>query len=185
MPGTVFVRKKEDFNLRSQKKLPVDPLKPEQANNSLSYEAYCAELLADATHINSSSRTQKYSGAQFEIALIGFGDKQQLEKEMDSNIKVELPEFFEADMDAGFNWLDLAVSYGDKNALKYFRLRIQEDSFRQAFCEYCKHRPDNHLERHADISPGFFSGSLRQSSPNSRDYDRGTHNPAQSSTLRS
>ncbi|KTD46142.1 hypothetical protein Lqui_2632 [Legionella quinlivanii] len=162
MPNSERASEKRDFNLRSQKRTAAISVKSQQITESISYETYCAELLAEAIHVSEvyNGLTQ-CSGAQFKIALIGFGDRQQLEKQINPDLKVDLPEKFDVDMNAGFEWLDLAVSYGSKEAKKYFRLHIQESFFRQAFCEYRTHRADNHLEQLADIKPGFFNEKLK------------------------
>ncbi|MCE3043440.1 hypothetical protein [Legionella sp. 16cNR16C] len=163
MPSSERASEKRDFNLRSQKKNSAIAVKSEQIRQSISYDHFCAELLAEAKHVNETlNGIPLCSGAQFKIALIGFGDRQQLEMQINPDLKVDLPEKFEVDMNAGFDWLDLAVSYGSKEAKKYFRLHIQEPFFRQAYCEYRTHRSDNHLEQLADIKPGFFNESLKQ-----------------------
>ncbi|RAP36049.1 hypothetical protein B1207_10785 [Legionella quinlivanii] len=162
MPSSERASEKRDFNLRSQKKKSAIAVKSEQISQSISYDHFCAELLAEAKHVNETHNgIPQCSGAQFKIALIGFGDRQRLEMQINPDLKVDLPEKFEVDMNAGFDWLDLAVSYGSEEAKKYFRLHIQEPFFRQAYCEYRTHRADNHLEQLADRKPGFFNESLK------------------------
>ncbi|KTC76924.1 hypothetical protein [Legionella brunensis] len=118
---------------------------------SIPFQEYFEITLMQAKRIVTNSRgKQCYSGAQFEIALISFGDLDALKKEMDPKVTVDFSNvILECDWLAGFDWLDLSVGYGDKDAIKYFEKKLQDQSFYKAYILYKQEcRPDCALQDH-------------------------------------
>lgn len=120
----------------------------------ISFNEYLEMTLITARRISEvSPGKQRYSSAQFEMALIAFGDFNRLKLEMDDDIEVELPKEVECDWIAGFDWLDLAVSYGDEDAISYFKSNLQKKNFSTFYFEYkAEYRPDCALQSHEDMS---------------------------------
>ncbi|MCW8400360.1 hypothetical protein OQJ26_19240 [Legionella sp. PATHC038] len=131
---------------------PAKPAKP--AKRLISFKEYMEDTLVTAKRITEiSPGLQRYSGAQFEIALISFADLETLKKEMDVDLEVEFPELLELDWQAGFDWLDLAVHYGDEDAIKYFKDNMQKEVFAMNYHLYkTECRPDTVLQRHEHVS---------------------------------
>lgn len=91
------------------------------AKRLVSFEEYLQEILILARRIvEISPGKQRFTSAQFELALVSFGDLKALKTEMDPDINVQFPKL-ECDWLAGFDWLDLAVSYHDADAIDYFQ----------------------------------------------------------------
>lgn len=50
---------------------------------------------------------------------------------------------------AGFDWLDLAVHYGDEDAIEYFKNNMENEIFSTIYQKYKEHcRPDCALQYH-------------------------------------
>ncbi|RMX00611.1 hypothetical protein [Legionella jordanis] len=117
---------------------------------SLTVQEYLRETLIDAKRIQESKRgQQRYSGAQFELALYCFCDFTRLKQEMDSDLVVDFAsDMIKEDWGAGFDWLDLSVSHHDQEAIHYFKQKIAEDAiFLKAYHQYkTTIRPDCVLE---------------------------------------
>ncbi|MCW8407487.1 hypothetical protein OQJ13_00680 [Legionella sp. PATHC035] len=124
------------------------------AKRRISFQEYMEETLITAKRITeTSSGLQRYSSAQFEIALISFADFETLKKEMDDDLEVEFPDLLELDWQAGFDWLDLAVHYGDEDAIKYFKSNMQKEVFAKNYLLYKNEcRPDTALQLHEQLS---------------------------------
>ncbi|WED43096.1 hypothetical protein [Legionella cardiaca] len=119
------------------------------------FQEYLSDTLLEAKRIvEVASGKQRYTSAQFEIALISFADLETLKKEMDPKIKVDFSEAkLECDWLAGFDWLDLAVNYGDKDAIAYFKKRLKESGFYEAYKLYKDEcRPDCALQSYESSS---------------------------------
>ncbi|CEK12040.1 hypothetical protein [Legionella hackeliae] len=119
------------------------------AKRKLKYSEYLDEILILARRIGEvSPGKQLYSSAQFELALVSFGDLKALKKEMAPDIEVEFPEL-KSDWLAGFDWLDLAVSYHDEDAISYFQERLENKNFSKIYKQYKENcRPDCALQRY-------------------------------------
>jgi hypothetical protein len=119
------------------------------AKRKLTFNEYMQELMVLATHIKEvSSGLQRYTSAQFELALISFADLKELKKEMDTDVDVTLPPL-ECDFLAGFDWLDLAVSYNDPDAINYFMKNLNDAIFALAYKKYKNEcRPDCALQNY-------------------------------------
>ncbi|KTC88008.1 MULTISPECIES: hypothetical protein [Legionella] len=136
-------RSKQKDQLTSKISKSKQSSKPEIIE--ITFNDYFAEAIRDASRIrNISSRRQRYSGAQFEVALIQFADIKMLKTVMDKNVYVDFDSVdIQRDWTVGFDWLDLAVSYRDTHAIEYFQTRLEEDAFRSAYEDYKKEiRPD-------------------------------------------
>ena len=114
----------------------------------LTFEEYIEDTLIIAKRKVEGALGQRYTSAQFEIALVCFCDFNALKNEMDEDIEVIFPPL-SINYCAGFDWLDLAVSYYDADAIQYFQQRLQEPDFVKNYFEY-KHkvRPDCALQKH-------------------------------------
>ncbi|ASQ44815.1 hypothetical protein [Legionella clemsonensis] len=119
------------------------------AKQQLSFEDYLQETLILARRIvEISPGRQRFTGAQFELALVSFGDLKALKKEMDPTINVQFPPL-KCDWLAGFDWLDLAVSYCDKDAIAYFQEKLDNNTFYSVYNQYkTQVRPDCALRHH-------------------------------------
>ncbi|PWY54857.1 hypothetical protein DGG96_14640 [Legionella qingyii] len=112
----------------------------------ISFEEYLRNTLIIAKRIVSDSGKQRYSSAQLELALVAFADLTTLKQEMDDDIEVEFPEL-ECDWIVGFDWLDLSVSFGDEDAIEYFKSNMQRIDFSTQYEKYKKkYRPDCALQ---------------------------------------
>lgn len=116
------------------------------------FESYCAELLQDAsrvygkmTLITNTKIEQKYSDAQLQLAALSFGDIDYLKSVVEQEI--DFPNrLFSPNYNAGFDWLDSAVSHNDQDAINYFQNRFLEPHFYLAYQEYKQNsRPDCYL----------------------------------------
>lgn len=119
-------------------------------DRKLTYEKYCASLL----------RRAKESGSgQFEMALIGFADFENLKKLIatDYDYQVDFSAVSnEVEYSAAFDWLERAVLSEDEEAINYFQTRLQEHEFCKAYCLYIRHcRPDSSLVDYVDKPPGY------------------------------
>ncbi|WP_454780759.1 hypothetical protein [Legionella sp. WA2022007384] len=121
----------------------------------ISFEEYMRDTLLIAKRIVSDNGKQRYSSAQFEIALVSFADLVTLKQEMDDDIEVKFPKL-ECDWTPGFDWLDLAVHYGDPDAIAYFKDNMQRKDFSAAY-QYFKTyvRPDCDLELYEDKGKSY------------------------------
>ncbi|KTD15997.1 Uncharacterised protein [Legionella lansingensis] len=122
-----------------------------KAKRRISFVDYMEDVLADARRIREiSPGRQRYSGAQFELALISFTDMEQLKKEMDPDLDVDFTGVtLKMDWFAGFDWLDLSVSYKDEDAIAYFHKHLNNPVFYRAYTLYKEHcRPDCALQHH-------------------------------------
>ncbi|CAM4487904.1 MAG: hypothetical protein LEGION0403_FIIPPAGN_00396 [Legionella sp.] len=114
----------------------------------LTFNEYMDETLIIAKRKNANTEGQRYTSAQFEIALVCFCDYEALKNEMDEDIQVVFPQLY-IDYRAGFDWLDLSVSNNDEDAIKYFQQRLQEADFARNYLEYkCTSRTDCALQKH-------------------------------------
>lgn len=138
---------------RPNQKTPVTPKISKNSKKSsqtktmetLDFNDYLDDTIRDAKRIRKiSDRRQRYSGAQFELALIGFADIKKLKTVMDEDTYVNFEEAnIERDWTVGFDWLDLAVSYRDEDAIEYFQTQLEEEYFRTAYEDYkTEVRPD-------------------------------------------
>ncbi|KTD33057.1 hypothetical protein Lnau_2705 [Legionella nautarum] len=153
---------------RPSQKKPVAPKISKKSKNSgqlkkvepQAFNDYLHDAIREATRIRKiSSRQQRYSGAQFEVALIGFADIKTLKTVMDKDIYVNFDEAnIERDWTVGFDWLDLAVSYHDPDAIEYFQTRLEEVIFRTAYENYKREfRPDCSLINYEQNTTMSFS----------------------------
>lgn len=118
------------------------------------FQEYMRDLMIEATRISEiSPGVQRYSSAQFEIALLSFCDLKALKKEMDPDIEVDFPRLT-LDWMTGFDWLDLSVSHHDQDAISYFQEKLNNNSlFQKAYELYKKnHRPDCALQNFEEIA---------------------------------
>ncbi|VEB37551.1 Uncharacterised protein [Legionella cherrii] len=124
------------------------------AKRHISFKEYMEDTLITAKRITETSPgLQRYSSAQFEIALISFADLETLKKEMDADLEVEFPDLLEIDWQAGFDWLDLAVHYGDEDAIEYFKQNMQKEVFATNYLLYKSEcRPYTVLQLHEQVS---------------------------------
>lgn len=95
---------------------------------------------------------QLFTRAQLEIALCAFRDFDKLEEEQIN--PVDFTEIYNTPPEyvVGFDWLDLAVSYKDPDAIAYFKSRLGEKEFFEQYqnyvrtirseCDLRKHVPD-------------------------------------------
>lgn len=114
-------------------------------------QEYMDDVLIEARRIvEIGPGKQRYSSAQFEFALICFGDIKRLKQEMNEAISVKNLENIEQNIDwmAGFDWLDLSVSHRDRDAIEYFQTRLKEEDFIANYKEYIVLRSDNYLKQH-------------------------------------
>ncbi|KTD41303.1 hypothetical protein [Legionella parisiensis] len=120
----------------------------------ISFDEYIQNTLLTAKRIvEISPGKQRYTSAQFEMALIGFADLKTLKQEMDDDVEVELPKSLKRDWLVGFDWLDLAVHYGDEDAIEYFKKNMKDDVFLSFYRKYKEHyRSDCALQYHENIS---------------------------------
>jgi len=128
-----------------------------------SYQDYCSELLVDARRIKETAPgEQKYSGAQFEMALIGFGDLETLKAVIEDSVKtqnapmVDLPASMICEYNSGFDWLDLSVSYHDEEAIAYFQKNLEDKHFYDAYQLYkTEYRTDTCLRAYENYAPAI------------------------------
>ncbi|HHF7375544.1 hypothetical protein [Legionella bozemanae] len=120
----------------------------------ISFDEYIQNTLITAKRIiEISPGKQRYTSAQFEMALIGFADLKTLKQEMDEDIEVVFPKSLERDWLVGFDWLDLAVHYGDEDAIEYFKNNMKNEVFSTVYKKYKEDcRPDCALQYHENIS---------------------------------
>ncbi len=116
----------------------------------ISFGEYIQRTLVTAKRITEvSPGMQQYSSAQFEMALIAFADLEVLKQEMDEGIEVKFPKRLKCDWRAGFDWLDLAVRYGDEDAIEYFKSNMEKEVFATIYQLYKSNcRPDCALQDH-------------------------------------
>lgn len=120
-----------------------------KSRHLIPFNEYLADLLVEARHIREvSPGKQRYSGAQYEMALVAFGDIKTLKKVIDKDMQVDFSKTsFKCDYLAGFDWLDLSVGYQDQDAIAYFQEHLQDENFSKAYNLYKNHtRPDCKLQ---------------------------------------
>ncbi|MCL9682666.1 hypothetical protein [Legionella maioricensis] len=126
------------------------------AKHRVPFQEYMHDLLKEATRINKNSNgDQRYSSAQLEIALLSFCDFKALKNEMDPDIEVDFSNVtLQYDSQAGFDWLDLSVSYKDPDAISYFQENLEKDSnFKKVYEAYKQYiRPDCALQNYEEIT---------------------------------
>ncbi|WP_238584075.1 hypothetical protein [Legionella tucsonensis] len=124
------------------------------AKQRISFNEYIQNTLITAKRIiEISPGKQRYTSAQFELALIGFADLKTLKQEMDDDIEVEFSKSLKCDSRVGFDWLDLAVHYGDEDAIEYFKNNMENEVFSTIYQKYKEHcRPNCALQYHENIS---------------------------------
>ncbi|HHT0591786.1 TPA: hypothetical protein ACTXXA_000739 [Legionella anisa] len=129
------------------------------AKQRISFDEYIQNTLITAKRIiEISPGKQRYTSAQFELALISFADLKALQQEMDDDIEVDFPKSLERDWLAGFDWLDLAVHYSDEDAIKYFKNNMKNEVFSTIYKKYKEHcRPDCALQYYENIGTVYIS----------------------------
>lgn len=120
---------------------------------TMTFEDYVQTTLAIARRIvEIAPGKQRFSSAQLELALISFADLEALQNEMDLDIEVQFPHHLEKDWFAGFDWLDLSVSYGDQDAINYFQDHLDKKNFYSRYLDYKNLRPDCALQNYEHLS---------------------------------
>lgn len=112
----------------------------------VAFSEYMQDLVKEATRIiKDGNGGCSYSSAQLEIALFSFCDFKTIKNEMDPNIEVDFSSVpLEYDWIAGFDWLDLAVSHNDPDAINYFQENLKNNYYFKMEYDLYKeqYRPD-------------------------------------------